>query len=72
MPQTAAFQVDDSTFYYPDHFTSRKYDILGDSLFVFFDDGYVSSSVIVKLTVDSLVLLKDSTEQLYTRAEPTR
>ncbi|MEX2115792.1 MAG: hypothetical protein WEB37_02805 [Bacteroidota bacterium] len=70
MPQVAAFQVNDSTFYYPDHFIDRKYEIKGDSLFVFFEDNYISSSAIVKLTVDTLILSTDGTEQVYTRAEP--
>lgn len=70
MPQVAAFQVSDSTFYYPDHFIDRKYEIKGDSLFVFFEDNYISSSAIVKLTVDTLILSTDGAEQVYTRAEP--
>jgi hypothetical protein len=72
MPQSAAFQVNDSTFYYPDMFMERKYEIKGDSLFVFFDDGSIVASVIVKLTADSLVLSTDGIEALYTRMEPKR
>ena len=70
MPQAAAFQVNDSTFYYPDQFVERRYELRGDSLFIFFEDGYVSSSAIVKLTTDTLMLSTDGVEQTLTRAEP--
>jgi hypothetical protein len=70
MPQSAAFAVNDSTFYYPEHFVERKYEVKDDSLFVFFDDGYVGSSAIVKLTADTLILSTNGTVRLYTRTEP--
>lgn len=70
MPQSAAFQVKDSTFYYPDAFAERKYELKDDSLFVFFDDGSVSASVILKLTPDTLILSTGGMEELYMRTEP--
>ena len=72
LPQCAAFQVNDSTFYYPDEFIYRKYEITGDSLFVFLDDGYIISSAVVKLTPDTLILFSFDKEHLYTRTEPKR
>jgi hypothetical protein len=72
LPQCAAFQVNDSTFYYPDEFVYRKYEIKGDSLFVFLDDGDIISSAVVKLTTDTLILFSFGKEHLYTRAEPRR
>lgn len=69
-PQSAAFQVNDSTFYYPDEFISRKYRIGGDSLFLFLEEGDTVRSLIVKLSSDTLILLTNGTKALYTKTEP--
>ncbi len=70
MPQSAAFVVSDTTFYYPEHFVERKYEVREDTLFVSFEDGYIGSSAIVKLTADTLILSAGGSTQLYTRVEP--
>lgn len=68
MPQSAAFQIKDSTIYYPDTFTESKYELKGDSLFIHRDDG-ISGSRIVKVTADTLVLSTFGEESFYTRSE---
>ena len=67
---SAAFVIDDSTFYYPEHFVHRKYRINGDSLIVLFEDGSVLASVVVKLTADTLIMFSFDNSWLYTRTEP--
>ncbi len=70
MPEVAAFVVNDTTFYYPDHFVERQYRIKGDTLFIQFEEGFVAPSIILKLTADTLVLLSWDQERVFTRKEP--
>ena len=69
MPQSAAFQVKDSTMYYPDQFAEYAYELRGDSLFVHHENGDISSRI-VKVTADTLILQTFEQEHTYTRAEP--
>ena len=71
MYQSAAFQIKDSTIYYPDDFTEYGYDLSGDTIVIHLDDATVRS-VIVKATADSLVLSSFGREWIYTRAETKR
>ena len=68
MQQSAAFQIEDSTIYYPDQFAQYKYALHNDSLFVFRDEG-VGISVIVRVTADTLVLSAFGHEDIFTRTE---
>jgi len=73
LPQCAAFDVNDSTFYYPDEFVYRKYKIKDDTLHIFLDDNRgILSLAIVKLTPDTLILSAFGGFSLYTRTEPHR
>ena len=69
MPQSAAFQISDSTIYYPDAFVECRYWVRGDSLFVYRDEG-VSGTRIVKVNADTLVLSSYGGKEVYTRKEP--
>lgn len=69
--QSAAFQIKDSTIYYPDDFAEYRYDISGDTIVVHRADA-VLRSTIVKVTSDSLILSSFGREWIYTRAETTR
>jgi hypothetical protein len=69
MFQTAAFQINDSTIYYPDAFAQRKYELKGDSLFISLEDGFVMRSAVIKVTADTLILSAFGQEQVFTRAE---
>ena len=69
MFQSAAFQIKDSTIYYPDDFKEYKYDLAGDTLLVYQDDGYVLRSIILSVTADTLVLVTQDVREIYTRAE---
>jgi hypothetical protein len=69
MFQAAAFQIKDSTIYYPDEFRECRYTLLGDTLFVSQEDGFVLKSVILRVTPDTLVLATEGFEELYTRSE---
>ncbi|MBI4427504.1 MAG: hypothetical protein HY562_00115 [Ignavibacteriales bacterium] len=68
MFQSAAFQIKDSTIYYPDVFGEYRYELKGDSVFIHRDDG-VSGSAIVKLTADTLILSTFGQEAVYSRSE---
>jgi hypothetical protein len=68
---SAAFVVNDSTFFYPDMFTEHKYSVSGDTLFIEYDDG-ISESLIVKATADTLILRSFGIQQTYLRTEPRR
>ncbi|HEX9657741.1 MAG TPA: hypothetical protein VGB89_12610, partial [Bacteroidota bacterium] len=68
MQQSAAFQIEDSTIYYPDQFAQYTYVLRNDSLFVFRDEG-VGISVIVRVTADTLVLSAFGHEDTFTRTE---
>ena len=70
-PQSAAFQIKDSSIYYPDTFTEYPYTVQGDSIFVHRDDG-ITVSVVLKVTKDTLILRSFDITQVYTRAEPQR
>lgn len=72
LPQSAAFQVNDSTFYYPDEFVERKYTLKDDSLFIALDDGSVIRSAIMNLSADSMILMTNGAKRLYTRTEPAK
>ena len=67
---SAAFAVDDSTFYYPEHFIYRKYTIRGDSLHIFAEDGDIWPYAVVKLTADTLILSSSYGISIYTRTAP--
>ena len=69
MFQTAAFQIGDSTIYYPDAFAERPYELRNDSLFVYHEDGTIFRSTVVKVTADTLILSTFGREQIFTRAE---
>lgn len=69
MFQSAAFQIKDSTIYYPESFAEYKYVLSGDSLFVYREDGYVSASLIARVTADTLILRTMGTEEIFTRSE---
>lgn len=69
MFQSAAFDIRDSTIYYPDDFKEYRYDLTGDTLLIYQDEGYVLRSVILKATADTLVLLTQGFEETYTRSE---
>lgn len=69
MPEAAAFDIKDSTIYYPDQFIERRYRLKGDTLFVEFDDGFVAPSIILRITADTLILFSWDHEQVYTRKE---
>ena len=71
MYQSAAFQIKDSTIYYPEDFAEYRYDISGDTIVVHRDDAVVRS-IIVKATADSLVLSSFGREWIYTRVETKR
>ncbi|MDH3252218.1 MAG: hypothetical protein OEM41_05455 [Ignavibacteria bacterium] len=68
MSQSAAFQIGDSTIYYPDLFEERRYELKGDSLIIYHDDGYLLR-FIVKVTADTLILTGLGQEQIFTRSE---
>jgi len=68
LPQSAAFEIKDSTIYYPDMFAEYKYEVKGESLLVYRDDG-VAGSVIVSVSSDTLVLLTMEIRQVLTRSE---
>ncbi len=69
MFQTAAFRIDDSTIYYPDAFAEFTYEVKGDSLLVFRDNGEIASSVIIKVSADTLILFSFGRNHVYTRSE---
>ena len=70
MPQSAAFEIKDSSFYYPDSFSESRYSLRGDTLFMHLEDGTVSTIIIRKVTADTLILFSWDIEQIYTRSEP--
>src|SRR5512145_1566861 len=55
MFQSAAFQIKDSTIYYPESFAECNYELRGDSLFVYREDG-LSVSIIARVAPDTLIL----------------
>ena len=69
MPQNAAFQVNDSTMYYPDQFAEYTYELRDDSLIIHHENGDISSRI-VKVTADTLILQTFGKDYAYTRAEP--
>ena len=69
--QSAAFQIKDSTIYYPDDFAEYRYNISGDTIVVHRADA-VLRSTIIKATSDSLILSSFGREWIYTRAETKR
>jgi len=71
MEQSAAFLIKDSTIYYPDFFAEFRYELKGDSLLIFREDG-IAGSRIVRVTPDTLILSSWGREHIYTRAEPRK
>jgi len=71
MEQTAAFQIEDSTIYYPDQFAQYPYDLRHDTILVFREEG-VLVSLVVRITPDTLVLSTYGHEAIYTRSEPSQ
>ncbi len=68
MQQSAAFQIEDSTIYYPDEFAQYRYVFRNDSLFVFRDES-VTISVIARVNADTLVLSTFGHKGIFTRTE---
>lgn len=70
-PQSAAFQIKDSTIYFPDSFVEFRYELKGDTLLLHRDDGDVRW-IITRVTADTLVVAMFERQDTYTRAEPTK
>jgi hypothetical protein len=64
--ENATFEISKSTFYYPEHSTSYKYKIVGDSIKIKYDDFEGSFAFKFK-TNDILVLTGDDGENTYHR-----
>ena len=69
MYQSAAFQINDSTIYYPDDFKEYRYSLSADTILIYRDDGSIFRSVILRATPDTLILVTEGIEEIYTRAE---
>lgn len=65
---SAAFQITDSTIYYPDMFVEYPYSLSGDTLRVHREDG-IASSVILKANKDTLILKSYDFVLIYTSLE---
>ncbi len=68
MFQSAAFRISDSTIYYPDDFKEYKYSLSSDTILIYREDG-VLRSFIRRATPDTLILVTEGIEEIYTRAE---
>jgi hypothetical protein len=66
--QSAAFQIKDTSIYYPDMLVEYRYELNGDRLLVYRPEG-VASSYIVQATADTLILSTMGRQQIYTRAQ---
>jgi len=71
MYQSAAFQIKDSTIYYPDDFAEYPYDLRGDTIVIHRPDA-VLRSAIIQATTDSLILSSFGRKWIYTRTETKR
>jgi len=69
MFQSAAFQIKDSTIYYPDDLKEYRYELRNDTLLVYQDDGNIVRSVVLRITADTLVLMTQGSEEIYTHSE---
>lgn len=69
MFQSAAFEIRDSTIYYPDEFRECRYELADDTILIHQDDGSVLRSAIREVTKDTLILVTMGIESIYTRSE---